>query len=593
MAGMGFCARCGGELPATARFCPACGRPVEPVVGPQAPPATRSIWADLRLPGWAGSDWALVGLGVARLLVLLFAASALLGLVAAVAVAGSLKAAPCGAAVGSHLAFAAFGARTAATCGGEHGAALAVGFLPLPWALAGGFATEAALRFAWRRLPEDRARRIAYAGKLALTCGVALGVIAGLVATGDPDRPGSGFASSVNGGEVWFYASVLTWFWAWIGLRRRGLRAVPAMPERLGQVGGHHETGERAGGDGTNSTAGVGGLATLWVLAGEGATVCAVLAGGLAVVGLIVALVVTNGAHDQTGILFGFPVVGFSFGSALVDGAMGAGLGGVRGHTSLAHFGLPAGSQAGAAPVWLFTALVLVPAAVAATVWRRLERERPADEQGALTVGAVTGVGFATAAWLAALVGRIVLLASVGRTGWFTIAPEASPPEVRGAASTLVALRPNPAAVLGLGLLWGLAGGLGAAFLWASRHNARWQITGSAGAAGAPPSPPGPASGASGLPPATAGSEPGRSPWFEPSEPPAAGPSGTEEIGPTSGGRSGEAALSGSGSEPGGPAGDVPSERNVGQEPGPAGDPPTGDVAQEGEGAEEPPEEKP
>jgi len=336
----------------------------------------------------------------------------------------------------------------------------------------------------------------------------------------------------------------------------------------------------------------------------------------LAFVGLVVALILTGGAHEQTGILFGFPIVGFSFGSALVDGAMGAGLGGVSGHTSLAHFGLPAGPQAGAAPVWLFTALVLVPAAVAVTVWRRLERERPADEQGALTVGAVTGVGFAVAAWLAALVGRIVLLASVGRIGWFAIAPQAAPPEVRGAAGTLGALRPNPAAVLGLGLLWGLAGGLGAAFLWASRHNARWQITGSVGAAGATPSPPGPATsaqsppatgpsawllpetkppatGASGPPPATAGSEPGRSPWFEPSEPPAAGPSGTDEIAPTSGGRSGEAALSGSGSEPGGPAEDVPSEEKVGQTPGPAGDSPEGGVAQEAGAAEEPPEEKP
>src|SRR5688572_6995936 len=156
MAGMPSCPRCGAELPATARFCPACGRPVEPEVGPQPPPATRSIWADLQLPDWARSDWALVGLGVARLLLVLFAASALVGLVAAVAVARSFAAAPCGAAVGSHLAFAAFGARTAAGCGGEHGAVLAMGFLPLPWAVMAGVATEAALRFGWRRMPEDR-----------------------------------------------------------------------------------------------------------------------------------------------------------------------------------------------------------------------------------------------------------------------------------------------------------------------------------------------------------------------------------------------------------------------------------------------------
>lgn len=469
MAVMPSCSRCGVELPATARFCPACGRPVDPEVGPQPPPPTPSIWADLTLPDWARTDWALVGLGVARLLLVLFAASALVGLVAAVAVAGSFTAAPCGAAVGSHLAFAAFGARTAARCGGEHGAVLAVGFLPLPWAVMAGVATEAALRFGWRRLPEDRGRRIAYGGKLALCCGVALGVIAGLVARGEPTRFGSGFASSLNGGEVWFYSSVLVWFWAWVGLRRRGLvlfaSAGPFAAESLRKFRSP---------------------------AREGVVVFAALAGGLSAVGLVFALAVADGGAERIGLLFGFPVTGLSFGAVLVDAAMGAALGGVSGHISLFHFGLPAGPGAGAAPGWLFVVLALVPAAVATAVWRRLERERPADEQGALAVGAATGAGFAVTAWLTALVGRVVVLAAVNRSGGriIGIVPQL-PSAFEGRDSvvgTLVALRPNPAGVLGLGLLWGLAGGLGTAFLWASRHNARWQITGGAAQeAGAPP----------------------------------------------------------------------------------------------------------
>jgi hypothetical protein len=449
---------------------------VEPEVGPQPPPATRSVWADLTLPDWARTDWALVGLGVARLLLVLFAASALVGLVAAVAVAGNFAAAPCGAAVGSHLAFAAFGARTAAGCGGEHGAVLALGFLPLPWAVIAGVATEAALRFGWRRLPEDRARRIAYAGKLALTCGVALGVIAGLVARGDPNRLSSGFASALNGGEVWFYSSVLIWFWAWVGLRRRGL-VVFSSPGPLDKAP----------------------VRNIRASASEGAVVFATLAAGLAVAGLVFALAVADGGSERIGLLFGFPVAALSFGAVLVDAGMGAALGGVSGHTSLFHYGLPAGPDAGAAPGWLFVALVLAPAAVAAAVWRRLERDRPADEQGALAVGAATAVGFAATAWLAALIGRIVLLAAVtvprdglGSALQFTPLPAQAG---RVSVGTLVALRPNPAAVLGLGLLWGLAGGLGAAFLWASRHNARWQISGAAPAAGPappPPPPPGP-----------------------------------------------------------------------------------------------------
>ncbi|MEW6477359.1 MAG: hypothetical protein AB1679_34335, partial [Actinomycetota bacterium] len=392
------------------------------------------------------------------------------------------------AAVGSHLAFAAFGARAAAACGAEHGAALALGFLPLPWALAAGLATEAALRFAWHRLPEDRIRRIAFAGKLAVGCGVGLGLLAGLVAQGDPSNRGSGFASSLNGGEVWFYSTVLIWFWSWAALRRRGVPVLSGVPERIARLD-QPETSGVAAAPGAGQAAGIGRLGRL---AGEGAALFAALAAGLAVLGLIFALVVTEGLHERIGLLFGFPVVGFSFGAALLDGAMGAGLGGVRGHTSLAQFGMPAGPDAGAAPVWVFAALLLAPGAVAAVVWRRLERERPADEQGALRVGAATAVGFTAAAWLAALLGRVVVLAAVTgpRGEAFGSAPEMIPIPARATVGTLVALRPNPAAVLALALLWGLAGGLGAAFLWASRHNARWQISGSGAATAGPPAPP-------------------------------------------------------------------------------------------------------
>ncbi|HZI36695.1 MAG TPA: zinc ribbon domain-containing protein [Acidimicrobiia bacterium] len=529
---MASCARCGGELPATARFCPACGRPVEPEVGPPAPLPVRPILAGFRLPAWVTSDWPLVGLGVVLMLALLFGTSALVGLVAAAAVAGDIGAAPCGAAVGAHLAFAAFGARIFAGCGVEHGSALAIGFLPLPWALIGGVAVEAARRFAWRRLPDDRTRRVAYAGKLALAFGVALGIIAGLVARGDPVRRGSGFASSLNGGEVWFYSSVLIWFWAWVGLRRHGLGILPAVqrsarPERLGRV--------RRLGRG----------------AAEGVVTFGLLAGGLAVVGLLFALVVADGPRSRIGLVFGFPVVGFSFGAGLVDGAMGAALGGLGGHTSLTRFGLPAGRGAGAGPAWLFIALMLAPAAVAVTTWRRLERERPAEEQGALAIGALIGVGFAAAAWLAALLGRIVLLASATRAtgGWFTGPPEGLRFTDGGTVGTIVALRPNPAAVLGLGLLWGLAGGLGTAFLWASRHNASWQISGGpAGPAGdAPPAPP----------PPTSTPEPA---WLLPETPPTPvpppePPSGTAASPPTSagsqeGGVGGGEVSSGPGVEP-------------------------------------------
>jgi hypothetical protein len=265
--------------------------------------------------------------------------------------------------------------------------------------------------------------------------------------------------------------------------------------------------------------------------AGEGAGLFAALAGGLAVLGLVCALVVTDGLHARIGLLFGFPVAGFSFGAVLLDAAMGAALGGVAGHTSLAHFGMPAGPGAGAAPIWLFAAVLLAPGAVAMTVWRRLERERPVEEQGALAVGAATGLGFAVAAWVAALVGRIVLLAAVTGPGGdvFPGAPRIVPVPTRATVGTLVALRPNPAAVLGLGLLWGLAGGLGAAFLWASRRNARWQITGAGGPPGATPPPPPPAA----VPPPAAAPAPGPPP--RPPAAPAASPPGATPPEPPAG----------------------------------------------------------
>lgn len=470
-------------------------------------------------PAWVASDWALVGLGVALMLALLFGVSALAGMVAATAVSGDFGAAACGAAVGSQLAFATFGARTFAGCGSENAVSLAIAFLPLPWALVGGLAVEAARRFAWRRLPDDRPRRVAYVAKLVLAFGVALGIVAGLVARGDPVRRGSGFASSLNGGEVWFYSTVLCWFWGWLILRRDGLRVLPARnaatprPVRPG------------------SLPGTGGL---WRRAGEGAAGFALLAGGMAVAGLLFAVVVADSGHERVGVLLGFPVVGVSFGAALVDGAMGAGLGNVNGHSSLFEFGLPAGPAAGAAPPWLFVALLLAPGIVALTVWRRLARDRPAEEQGALAIGAATAAGFAGAAWLAALVGRIVLLAFASRpvSGWFGYSPDT--PTLEGVfpnffgngpgAGVFVAARPNPAAVLGLGLFWGLAGGLGAAFFWASKHNARWQIAGPGAPSGDPQAPPPPPGSAWLLPetPPGAGPPPGPPPPAGPPEPPAA-----------------------------------------------------------------------
>ena len=480
MAGMAVCARCGGELPAAARFCPMCGRPADPEMGPPAPPDAPPIWSGFHPPGWLTSDWPLVGLGVAVMLALLFGVSALYGAVAGVAASGKPGVAPYGAAVGSHLAFAAFGARAAVSFGTKNGSSLAIQFLPLPWAIVGGLAMGAALRFARPRLPDERRRRIAYAVKLAFAGGVALGVIAGVA--DQRSRPGFGYQSQINGGEVWFYATVLLLLWGWFWLHRAGYRLAPALPADLGPLARR---------------------------AGEGALAFLAVAGAFGFVGLVFALVVVDRNGAQVGLLFGVPVVGLSFGAAIADFAMGAalGLGSLfaqpAGHLSLAHFGLPPGPDAGAAPAWLFVVLLVAPAAVAAVVWRHLYRVRPTQEQDALAVGAATAAGFAGAAWLLALIGQVALVAAVAPPGARSDLEDAIG-LLRGQGpgiGTLVAAQPNPISVLFLALLWGLAGGLGAAFLWASRHNARWQVTGSSD-----PAPP----------PATPPPEPGTSAWLLP-----------------------------------------------------------------------------
>ena len=496
MAGMALCARCGGELTPAARFCPTCGRPVEPGVGPVPPPPTAPILAGLRPPVWMTGDWPLVGLGAVVLLGLLFGLAAAVGMVAAVAGSGSFAALPCGAGVGAHLAFAAFAARVAVRCGGEHGSVLGLSFLPLWWSLAAGLAAEAALRFAWPRLVDERRRRIAYVAKLALATGVLAGVIAGLVGGGGGD---SSFVSTLNGGEVWFYATVLTWFWGRMALRRRAVRLLPPPPEQIGRHGRYAR------------------------LAGEGAMAFGVMATGLAVLGLAFALVVADGGRARIGLLVGFPVVGLSFGAVLADAAMGTALAGIRGYTSLFHFGLPARPDSGAAPAWLMAALLIAPVLVAAVVWRRLDRDRPATEQGALTAGAVTAAGFAVAAWMAALVGRVALVAAVGRPGPFGYAPQ-TPGHLGatalGSVGAVVVARPNPASVLGLSLLWGLAAGLGAAMLWAARHGARWHVPGPSQATAAASPPASPGVGSSPATPPTAGP----ATWLLPeTDPPPAG----------------------------------------------------------------------
>jgi hypothetical protein len=411
----------------------------------------------VRLPGWVTRDWPLVGLAVAVLGGLLFAASALYGMVAAAVAAGSLRAIPGGAVAGAHLGFAAFGARTGVRTGGEFGSGLGTAFLPLPWAALAVTATWAALGFARRRLAGDRTTLLAFAGKLTLVAGVALGIIGGIVSAGDADA-GASFESQINGGEVWFYVTLIVAMAALVWLRRQGVRLVPAL------------SGHRL-------------LADVPAVL-DGAIAFALLAGVLGIAALVWGLVVADSGAERLGVLVGVPAVGLSLGIVAADVAMGAAAGTLRGHVSLFHFGLPAEPTAGAAPAPLFLALALAPALLAVMVWRRLERERPGSEEDAIRTGFFTGVGFALTAWAATVVSQVFLLAYVGRGSGFG-----------GSVGTLVVARPSPATMLGLGLLWGLAAGVPVALWWARRHRLGWSPPLSPPPSPPPASPPPPPSG--------------------------------------------------------------------------------------------------
>jgi hypothetical protein len=388
------------------------------------------------VPGWVTGDWPLVGLGVAVLGGLLFAASAIYGMVVAAVAAGSLRALPGGAVAGAHLGFAAFGARTGVRTGGDFGAGLGTAFLPLPWAALAVAATWAALRFARSRLAGDRTTLLVFAGKLTLTAGVVLGIAGGIVSAGDPDAASS-FESRVNGGEVWFYVTLVVGGAAAVWLHRQGVRLLPALA-------GHR-------------------LFAYLPPMRDGAIAFAVLGGLLGVAALAWGLVVADSGAERLGVLVGVPAVGFSLGIVAADVAMGAATGTLRGHVSLFHFGLPAEPTAGAAPAPLFLALALAPALLVVMVWRRLERERPGSEEDAIRTGFFTGLGFAFTAWAATVVSQVFLLAYVGRGSGFG-----------GSVGTLVVARPSPATMVGLGLLWGLAAGVPVALLWARRHGLGW-----------------------------------------------------------------------------------------------------------------------
>jgi hypothetical protein len=359
-----------------------------------------------------------------------------------------------GATVGFYLAFSALGASTGASStadfGGfdEAGVGFGSEFLPLVLALVPLAATWLVLRFGCRRLPMARERVLAYVAKVVVSFSAVVGILASVVSFGenglDTTDATEGFLSEVSAGSAMFY-----------GLLLSGVAGVAFL---LGQ--------------------GVLGTVIPWVQ--RSASAVRTLADGViayaglaAVAGLLAlgaALVTADSGTDRALLLLGLPVVGANLAAAATTVGMGGSValadegglidGGLDTHISLLRWGFPPESDAGAAPVPFFLMLVLAPVAVAWLTTRRLNGEQPQTEQEVLKVGFLAALGFAVTAWLAGLLGRMELVGFA--TDWDR------------SFGALVA-RPSASAALGLGLVWGLLGGLGAAFLWARRSGTPWQ----------------------------------------------------------------------------------------------------------------------
>ena len=421
--------------------------PATPVVEvPPSPPAT----ADPSPPSaWAAGDWPLVGLAVVVVIGGVAAVSALYGVVLALAASGRASAVGPGAGLGSFLSFAWLGAAVrAATTGTDRVLAFETRFLPLAGVLVPAAVTWAALRYCRPRLRRPDAV-VAFVAKVTVAVAVVVAVLARLTSTGlrGPNAvtgpSDGGLASRVDAGPAALLALVVV-----------GLAGV-AFLVREGAV-----------------SPGVGPLPLLTTAILAGARAWALTVVFMTALVLTAGLLAADSGSERALLLLGFPLLGLNLGVQGVSVAMGAAVrlvavgpaevGGIppggAGPLSLLHFGFPPEAGTGAAPAVVFLLLALAPALVAWSLGRELRRRPPAEEQDALAAGFAAAGGFAAAALAGAVASRIWLMAAAS--------------DLTRPGGMLVA-RPSVGGTLGLALVWGLLGGLGAALVVARRRGPR------------------------------------------------------------------------------------------------------------------------
>jgi hypothetical protein len=407
---------------------PTADLPVPSSPPPEPPPPPPSAWAR--------GDWPLVGLAILLVVGGVAVASALYGAILALAATGRASAVGPGAGLGSFLSFSWLGAAArASTTGTDRVLAFETRFLPLAGVLVPAAVTWAALRYCRPRLRRPEAV-VQFVAKVTVAVALVVAVLARMGSTGTSD---GGLASRVDAGPAGLFALLVVGLAGAGFLAREGAVPLGTRPPPL--------------------------LATA-VLAGARAWALAVVFTTALVVTAAVAAADTG--TERALLLLGFPLVGVNLGVQGVSVAMGAAVdlvaagpaevGGIAppdaGHLSLLRFGFPPEPGAGAAPAAAFLLLALAPALVAWSLGRELRRRPPDEEQDALAAGFAAAGGFAAAALAGAVASSIWIVAvssDLARPGGMLVA------------------RPSVGGTLGLGLVWGLVGGLGAA-LAVARH---------------------------------------------------------------------------------------------------------------------------
>lgn len=440
---MSICPTCGGGLPAEARFCPACGQPVD-----RAP-----VSPAFRLPPWVRSDWSLAAVCAFAFLVALFAAGALHGTVLGVTALG-VDGLGLGVIAGAYIPFVALGGdTTAVVANGEDGLFLGGSALMVAWLAVPAVIGGRVVRFGQARTAGPAAAW-AFVAKLALLSGVGFGITGGLAGTSDPPLgfSGEGFrvAADVGAGEAAFWLVVGIGILGARSLRRHGVVLLTGVPADVSRA--------------------VTRWSRSWgrmVLRGAGAW--AVLAGALGVAVSAAAVVAADGTTERLLALEAAPALVANAGVAGAAVASGASLDTTAAlvdlpfdvreadrSLSLFHFDLPPDDDSGPAPIYLFPALLLAPAVVAVVTWRALSISRPPGEQEALRVAFAITAGFALTAWLAAGLAPLVVTGGAVDSGTDIF---------RSAAA-----RPSVGATAGLALVWGLAASLATALAWVNRR---------------------------------------------------------------------------------------------------------------------------